>query len=107
MTRAIYTFALTLGLALLSGQQSDAGGRRYAGGHPYHNGYLFIPPASAYESVRLAPPPRYGIPAYYVPSSYLPPGFTYQTPVLYQNVPLTKSAGYYMGGYGYYHTYPW
>ena len=47
------------------------GSRPYVGGHPYHDGNLFIPPSSAYSAVGPRPPLRYGAPSYYYPASFL------------------------------------
>jgi len=107
------------------GNDAQASGkpRLTVGGHPYHNGNYFIPPSSAYEATRVFPPARYGMPAYYVPSSYLPanmlvrPGFAtnpygyygYQPnpATWYPGVPQAKAGGYYLSGYGYYQTANW
>ena len=72
--------------------------RKMMGGHPYHNGYYSVPPASAYQAVRLRPPVRYGAPAYYYPGSYLAPGTSYYPAAWYPGVPSGRAAGYYMSG---------
>jgi hypothetical protein len=83
--------------------------RKMMGGHPYHNGYYFIPPSSAYEAVTLRPPIRYGAPAYYYPESYLAPApAVYMVPVTwYPGVPAWRAGGYYMSGAGPAYFYPW
>lgn len=105
--RGIAFAAMILVGAAIDCSECQAGGRRYTGGHPYHNGYYYIPPSSAYESVRVFPPPRYGVPAYYVPASYMPPGALRATMPTYPGTPMYRAAGYYMSAYGYYHTYDW
>lgn len=104
-------FILAAGLVLaglaFGVDRAEAGGRMYFGGHPYHNGYYFIPPSSAYEAPSLMPPPRYGIPAYYIPSSYLAPGVTYYPMADYPYVPVERAAGYYMSAHAYQYAYPW
>ncbi len=71
------------------------GGRYISGGHPYHNGWLFVPPESAYSGVTLTPPMWYGAPAYYYPQSYLAPG-AYYGPIQYPATPmvLPQNVGY-------------
>jgi hypothetical protein len=101
--------------------------RLTVGGHPYHNGNYFIPPSSAYEAPRVFPPARYGMPAYYVPNSYLPAGMLgapgYGAPpgfgspaymgmpqhpyTWYPGIPQGKAGGYYLSAYGYYQTANW
>ena len=98
----------TAGLAITGeAQAGGAGPRAVVGGHPYHNGNLFIPPSSAYEGPRVFPPARYGFPAYYVPGSYLPPGIAYRPFVWYPGVPAARAGGYYMSSYGMYNTNRW
>lgn len=83
-------------------------GRKYTGGHPYHNGYLAVPPASAYEAVRLRPPAYYGAPAYYYPQSYLGVGNPYQPSwSTYPYIPAQRSAAYYMSAHSQATVYPW
>jgi hypothetical protein len=110
-----------LASALLWGavnQDASASGkpRLTVGGHPYHNGNFFIAPSSAYEAPRVFPPARYGMPAYYVPNSYLPAGMLagpayYGVPphpfTWYPGVPQAKAGGYYLSAYGYYQTANW
>ena len=88
--------ALALGLMAALATSAEAGGGRvrmpWYGVDPYHSGYLYVPPASAYMGPSVMPPARYGFPSYYVTSSYLPAGMT------------TPSAGQY-GSYGYYVPY--
>jgi hypothetical protein len=76
--------------------------RKRMGGHPYHNGYYFIPPSSAYEWVRVRPPIRYGAPAYYFPESYLgPSAFEGGMPAAwYPGIPVDRLGGYYMSEAG-------
>jgi hypothetical protein len=67
-------------------------GRFISGGHPYHNGHLFIPPESAYSAVTYRPPVWFGAPAYYYPGSYLPAGGVLPGPVVYPSVQGPYSA---------------
>jgi hypothetical protein len=87
-----------------------ADGRFYNGGHPYHNGYPFMPPASAYESVRVYPPFHRGVPMYYFPGSYLGgsvPGYYPPATYQYQYAPAWRSGGFYMSAHGAAYSYPW
>ena len=86
---------------------ATAGSRTISGGHPYHNGYYFIPPASAWEAPRVRPPIRYGAPAYYYPQSYMPAGVYYNPTVFYPGVSYQRNAYYYMSAYSYQQAYPW
>lgn len=86
------------------------GGRYYFDPHPYHNGYFFVPPSSAYEEVRLRPPFWFGVPAYYIPQSYLAPGTDYYPPAwypTYPNIPAWRAGGNYMSARGAASAYPW
>jgi hypothetical protein len=102
---------LALGLVIvgvLCAAESRAAGRYYSGGHPYHNGFHFMPPASAHEAVRVRPPFRYGVPAYYFPESYLgAPQRGFYPPVNYQYAPTWRAPFYYMSEYGSAYAYPW
>ena len=71
--RSLFLTSFVVAATLMGASSATAGGRTLSGGHPYHNGYLFVPPASAYEAVNYRPPLRYGAPAYYFPQSYLAP----------------------------------
>lgn len=82
-------------------------GRKFSGGHPYHNGYHFVAPSSAYEGVWYRPPFRYGSPAYHFPHSYLVPGKTYYPSTAYGHIPSKRAASYYMSAHGYYYSMPW
>lgn len=85
-------------------------GRYYFDGHPYHNGYPFVPPSSAYEAVGLRPPFWYGVPAYYIPQSYMAPGNSYYPPAWYPGYPSVstwRNAGYYMSAHAGAYSYPW
>lgn len=101
----------SIAVLLLSASLSEAGGRFYSGGHPYHNGYPFMPPASAYEAVRVRPPFYRGVPAYYIPGSYLGgsvPGYYPPTTYPHQYLPSWRAGGAYMlSTYGAAHAYPW
>lgn len=96
-----------LTLSLWSGKAHAFGGRYFSGGHPYHNGFLFVPPSSAYEAVGYRPPIRYGAPAYYFPASYLSPASGVFPPPMYPGVPAWRAGGYYMSTYGAGVWYPW
>lgn len=98
--------AVVVGFTLCT-DRADAFGRQISGGHPYHNGYYFIPPASAYEAVQVRPPIFYGAPAYYYPESYLAPGATYYPVSEYPYTTPARAGYYYMSAYGFYRTYPW
>lgn len=92
---------LVIGLLLSLSPNSEAAGRYYSGGHPYHNGYLFMPPSSAYEAVRIRPPFHYGVPAYYYPESYLGgQRYGFYPPATYQYAPAWRAPYYYMSRYG-------
>lgn len=105
----------TIGTMILVGLATSAsangihffGGRYYSDLHPYHNGYPFVPPSSAYEAVRVRPPAWFGAPAYYYPQSYLAPGYSYYPPASYPGVPVWRMGGYYMSAYGSAAAYPW
>jgi hypothetical protein len=104
-------YLVVLGLAALgatfAAQDAAAfGGRYFSGGHPYHNGFLFVPPASAYEPVWIRPPFRYGTPAYYFPASYLSPTSAIYPPAPYPGIPSYRAAGYYMSIHGAGNWYP-
>ena len=105
---AAFVWSASTGDAFASGKP-----RLTVGGHPYHNGNYFIPPSSAYEAPRVFPPARYGMPAYYVPNSYLPsyaPAYYGVPPhpyTWYPGVPQGKAGGYYLSAYGYYQTANW
>ena len=96
----------------IAASEAQAGARTIPGGHPYHQGHLFIPPASAYQAVRLRAPIQFGVPAYYYPGSYLqipadqpwgrPPADYY-----YGNLPFSRAGGYYMSANGAMYAYPW
>jgi hypothetical protein len=109
MTRLRSLMLAAFAAAGLFATGSDAGAppRRTFAGHPYHNGNYFIPPSSAYEATRVFPPARYGFPAYYVPSSYLPPGMVMSPFTWYPGVPAGKAGGYYMSAYGSYNAANW
>lgn len=91
------------------------GGRYVAGGHPYHSGYHFIPPSSAYEAISYYPPFHYGIPSYYAPASYLAPGYLAPVPInyvpafpnTYPYIPVERASSYYMSAHSYYYISPW
>lgn len=91
---------VALGFASQGNEAHAFGGRYFSGGHPYHNGFLFVPPASAYEPVWIRPPFRYGAPAYYFPGSYLSPTSTIYPPAPYPGIPGYRQAGYYMSIHG-------
>lgn len=84
-----------------------AAGRMISGGHPYHNGYHFIPPASAWDPVRLRPPIWYGAPAYYFPGAYLGEQRSFYPPADYPYVPASRAGSYYLSAHGFAATYPW
>ncbi len=106
------TWGAVVLLTTLAGiDQVEAGGRFYRGGHPYHNGYPFMPPASAYESVRVPAPFYRGVPAYYFPESYLggsvpsvypPTAYPYN-----YYAPRGQAGAFYMSAYGAAYAYPW
>jgi len=104
---------LVLAVVLAATGAAQAGGRFYSGGHPYHNGYLFMPPSSAYEAVRVRPPFFYGVPAYYYPESYLGGGVQanypgYYPPATYpQYFPTWRAGAFYMSSYGAAYASPW
>lgn len=99
---------MAAGVVLLGAERVDAhGGRFYSGGHPYHNGFHFVPPASAYEPVWIRPPFRYGVPANYFPASYLSPDTGYYPPQPYPGIPTWRSGFYYMSVHGAGTWYPW
>lgn len=102
---------VAVGVALagwcIADSEAHAFGRQISGGHPYHNGAYFIPPASAYEAVSYRPPFRYGVPAYYYPESYLAPGVTYYPVSEYPWFPPARAGYYYMSAHSYYYSYPW
>lgn len=100
--------ALVISVVVSFATDSNAAGRYYSGGHPYHNGYYFMPPSSAYESVRVRPPFHYGVPAYYYPSSYLgAPQYGFYPPATYQYAPAWRAPFYYMSEYGSAYASPW
>lgn len=91
--------ALLLAIVGCVGNVDDAmafGGRRIYGGHPYHNGYHFIPPASAWDPVLVRPPVRYGAPMYYFPESYLAPDRAYYPPAHYPYVSTDRIGAAYL-----------
>ncbi len=97
--------AIALGLAA-TGSKVFASGRHNK--HPYHAGYQFIPPQSAYSGIRFPAPIGFGVPAYYFPGSYLPPGMTYQIPRSYPYyIPPGRAGYYYMSTHAYRSAYPW
>ena len=101
---------IVLVATLFLSTEALANGRYYTGGHPYHNGFPFVPPSSAYESVRVRPPFWYGAPAYYYPQSYLGgsvPNVYGPTTYQYQYAPTWRQAGYYMSAHGAAYAYPW
>lgn len=110
--RAVAIGAAILVGTLLTSSRALAWGERWvSGGHPYHNGYLFVPPSSAYEAVRYRPPIWYGPPAYYYPESYLGPDFMsyYPQPDFpWVNMGRARYGGYfYMSHNAYLYAYPW
>lgn len=106
MKKRLLMAAASLGLALGATCVSEAGGgRKVSGDHPYHNGYLFIPPSSAYEAVRVRPPVWMGAPAYYYPGSYMS-GYSVYPPPVYPGVPVWRAGGYFMADYGPLYVYP-
>jgi hypothetical protein len=106
-----HLMAVVLLTALAGVGQVEAGGRFYRGDHPYHSGYHFMPPSSAYEAVRVRPPFYRGVPAYYFPESYLggsvpsvypPTGYPFN-----YFAPRGQAGAFYMSAYGTAHVYPW
>ncbi|QDU59792.1 hypothetical protein Pan216_06250 [Planctomycetes bacterium Pan216] len=110
-----FLFAGAFGLVALLGTAENAmawgsgwgGSMRFqSGGHPYHNGYLFIPPASAYSAVTVRPPVWYGTPSYYYPESYLPAAQAVYPPTNYPGTPMSTAGYYYLSEKSYYYLYP-
>jgi hypothetical protein len=94
-------FAATA-FVLLGGSAQAHGpfGRYVTGGDPYHNGYLYVPPASAYMGVTYGPPIFFGHPAYYHPGSYMGAQYPYSFgPTQYPSGPACYGSPVY-GGYG-------
>lgn len=107
MKKRIKVVLAVCGLALGVVHTAQAGGgRKISGDHPYHNGYLFIPPASAYEAVRVRPPVWMGAPSYYYPGSYLSGSYSTYPPPVYPGVPVWRAGGYFMADYGPLYVYP-
>ena len=76
--------------------------------HPYHAGYHFIPPASAYSGVMFRPPIQFGAPAYYFLGSYLPPGASYYPRATYPyQAPPARGGYYYLSEHAFGTAYPW
>lgn len=98
-------FAFAIGLCV-SNTAAAGGGRMVSGDHPYHSGYLFIPPASAYDAVSVRPPVWFGAPAYYYSGSYTAPGYGVYPGAYYPGVPVWRAGGYFMADYGNLYVYP-
>ncbi|MGL4465313.1 MAG: hypothetical protein ACRC1K_24420 [Planctomycetia bacterium] len=115
--RAVVAAAVVSAAAFAPATAQAWGGRYYSGGHPYHNGYYAVPPASAYEAVSVRPPVFFGAPAYYYPGSYLPAEMSYYPPADYSQgpgyttysayYPHSRAAGFYMSSHAYYYAAPW
>jgi hypothetical protein len=90
-----------------SGTASAFARRKVHFEHAYHTGYHFIPPASAWDPVKVRPPLRYGAPMYYFPGSYLSRNRAYYPPAHHPHVSSDRLGGAWISIHARHATYAW